>query len=109
AVGSSVFVNSIVRIPVDLPAGTYYIGTRVDESAGMETNLANNWVADTDTITVRVCIPDLSRDGVLNFFDVSAFLNAFSAQNPIADFNNDGLFNFFDVSAFLSAFSAGCP
>lgn len=109
AVGSSVFVNSLVRIPVDLPAGTYFIGTRVDESTGTETNLANNWVSDLDTITVRVCIPDLSRDGVLNFFDVSAFLNAFSAQNPIADFNNDGVFNFFDVSAFLAAFSAGCP
>lgn len=50
---------------------------------------------------------DLNNDGTLDFFDVSAFLSAFSAQNPIADFNNDGVFNFFDVSAFLSAFSNG--
>ncbi|MCL4222666.1 MAG: hypothetical protein KJZ65_15010 [Phycisphaerales bacterium] len=47
--------------------------------------------------------------GVLNFFDVQAFLQAFSAQNPAADLNNDGLFNFFDVQTFLQAFSAGCP
>lgn len=47
--------------------------------------------------------------GVLNFFDVQAFLQAFSAQNPSADLNNDGLFNFFDVQTFLQAFSAGCP
>jgi len=56
------------------------------------------------------CSPaDLNQDGVLNFFDVSAFLSAFAAQDPIADFSNDGVFNFFDVSAFLSAFAAGCP
>ncbi len=55
------------------------------------------------------CIADLTGDGVLNFFDVSAFLSAFAAQNPIADFTGDGVYNFFDVSAFLSAFAAGCP
>ncbi len=47
--------------------------------------------------------------GDLNFFDVSAFLSAFSAQDAAADINNDGEFNFFDVSAFLTVFSAGCP
>lgn len=47
--------------------------------------------------------------GVLNFFDVSAFLSAFSAQSADADINNDGIWNFFDVSAFLTAFSGGCP
>ena len=62
-----------------------------------------------ETITLSTCAADLNNDGVLNFFDVSAFLSAFSSQNSSADFNNDGLFNFFDVSAFLSAFSAGCP
>lgn len=60
-------------------------------------------------ILVSPCPADLSGDEVLNFFDVSAFLSAFSTQNPAADFTNDGIFNFFDVSAFLSAFSAGCP
>ena len=65
---------------------------------------------DTDMIVfAQVCPADLTGDGMLNFFDVSAFLSAFSAMNPIADFTGDGLFNFFDVSAFLSAFSAGCP
>jgi hypothetical protein len=45
----------------------------------------------------------------LDFFDISAFLSAYNAQDPVADFNNDGIFNFFDVSAFLGLFSAGCP
>ena len=55
------------------------------------------------------CAADLTGDGVLNFFDVSAFLTAFNAQDPIADFSGDGSFNFFDVSGFLTEFSAGCP
>lgn len=45
----------------------------------------------------------------LDFFDVSAFISAFNAQDESADFTNDGIFDFFDVSAFINAFSAGCP
>jgi hypothetical protein len=55
------------------------------------------------------CLADLTGDGTLNFFDVSAFLNAYTASDPIADFNGDGGFDFFDVSAFLNAYNAGCP
>jgi hypothetical protein len=55
------------------------------------------------------CPADLTGDGVLNFFDVSAFLNAYTAMDPLADFTGDGVFDFFDVSAFLNAFNAGCP
>lgn len=55
------------------------------------------------------CPADLTNDGDLNFFDVSAFLTAFSSNDSAADFDGNGNFNFFDVSAFLTAFSAGCP
>ncbi|PCI09638.1 hypothetical protein COB72_05760 [bacterium] len=61
------------------------------------------------TTTQSQCPADINDDGSLNFFDVSAFLNAFAAADPLADFTGDGQFNFFDVSAFLNAFSAGCP
>ena len=47
--------------------------------------------------------------GELNFFDVSAFLNAFNAGDAAADLNNDGGFDFFDISIFLNIFNAGCP
>lgn len=59
-------------------------------------------------ITVS-CQADLNNDGELNFFDISAFLSAFAANDSVADFTGDGNWDFFDVSAFLSAFSAGCP
>ncbi len=48
--------------------------------------------------------------GTLNFFDVSAFIAAYNAQDPSADLAEPfGAFNFFDVSAYISAYNAGCP
>lgn len=61
------------------------------------------------TYTIAGCTGDLTGDGELDFLDVSAFLNAYSVEDPSVDFNADGIFNFFDVSAFLQAFSNGCP
>lgn len=56
-----------------------------------------------------ICAPDLTNDGVLDFFDVAEFLDLFSAQNPLADFAADGVLDFFDVAEFLDQFSQGCP
>lgn len=59
----------------------------------------------------EACIADLAEPfGTLDFFDVSAFVNAYNAQDPAADLAEPfGTFNFFDVSAFVSAFGEGCP
>ena len=59
--------------------------------------------------TLLPCLADLTDDGQLDFFDVSAFLDAFAKQDPLVDHTSDGLFDFFDVSAFLDAFAQGCP
>ena len=55
------------------------------------------------------CPADFTGDGVLDFFDVSAFISAYNAMDPAADLNGDGGFDFFDVSAFIGLYSAGCP
>jgi len=55
------------------------------------------------------CTADINTDGVLDFFDVSDFINAFGSGEPDADFNTDGNIDFFDVSDFIQAFNAGCP
>jgi hypothetical protein len=60
-------------------------------------------------ILATACTADFNDDGILDFFDVQAFLQAFATQDPSADFTNDGVYDFFDVQAFLQAFSAGCP
>ncbi|MEX0876209.1 MAG: GC-type dockerin domain-anchored protein [Phycisphaerales bacterium] len=88
--------------PVGDDAGEYYFTCRVTHHADMIGKI----------IIVEApadCPADLTGEGNLDFFDISAFLGAFSSMDPIADFSKDGLFNFFDISAFLSAFSAGCP
>ena len=71
---------------------------------GIEENTGSVYVFIT-----HPCPADLTNDGSLDSFDVSAFLNAYAANDPTADFNTDGSFNFFDVSAFVEAFLNGCP
>lgn len=54
--------------------------------------------------------PDLAEPfGVLNFFDIAAFIAHFNAQDPAADLDGNGLWNFFDLASFIAAFNAGCP
>lgn len=55
------------------------------------------------------CFVDLNDDGLLNFFDVQAFLDLYNAGDPLADWYEDGLLNFFDVIAFVNAYGVGCP
>jgi len=80
----------------------------------------NQWVAhgmspiaemDMDTIIFPQtnCPADFTMDGILDIFDVFAFLDAFNTQQPIADFTGDGNYDIFDVFAFLDEFNAGCP
>lgn len=56
------------------------------------------------------CPADIAApSGTLNFFDISAFIALYNAQDPGADFTADGQLNFFDISAFIGLFNAGCP
>ncbi len=58
---------------------------------------------------ISACRPDYTGDGELDFFDISAFLTLFSAEDPLADYNGDNEFDFFDISSFLMDLNAGCP
>ncbi len=69
----------------------------------------DNGISDACEATKTSCPADLTGDGELDFFDVSAFLDAFAAEDPAADFTADGEYDFFDVSAFLDFFGKGCP
>ena len=87
--------------PIDADAESFApIGT---DRVLMSTNLG---IAEYAFVS---CPADLNGDGELDFFDISAFLSAYNAQDPAADFTADGVFDFFDISAFLSAYNAGCP
>ncbi len=58
------------------------------------------------------CSPaDLAEPfGVLNFFDLAAYMALFNAGDPAADLAAPfGTLNFFDVASYLGQFNAGCP
>ncbi|GAB4385543.1 MAG: hypothetical protein Kow0022_11810 [Phycisphaerales bacterium] len=55
-----------------------------------------------------LCKGDFNQDGLFDFFDVQAFLQAFADGDTSADFTGDGLFDFFDVQEFLNVFSGQC-
>ena len=93
------FANSI-----SISGDKVLLGSHFDDDNGRESGSA--YLFDLNCL---LCPADLTNDGLLNFFDISEFLQAFAIQSPIADFDNDGLFNFFDISEFLQAFAAGCP
>lgn len=48
--------------------------------------------------------------GILNFFDVAAYIALYNAGSPAADLAPPfGTLNFFDISAFINIFNSGCP
>lgn len=94
--------ESFIILTADTVNGSF---DRIDGPETVVVSYAPGQVA----ISFDGCAADLTADGVLNFFDLSVYLQLFDAADPAADFTGDGQINFFDVSAFLSAFNAGCP
>ena len=90
-------------ISVAISDQTIIVGAPDDEDNGLRTGSVFVFSSELP------CTPDLTGEGDLNLLDISAFLDAFSNQDPIADFVVDGDFNFFDVSEFLRLFAMGCP
>jgi len=67
-------------------------------------------IQDDVFAVAQPCPADLVEPfGVLNFLDVSEFIDLYSMADPAADFDNNGTFNFLDIVQYLSAFRAGCP
>jgi len=50
-----------------------------------------------------------TQGGGASFWDNISLVSGTPACTNPADFNGDGVLDFFDVSAFLSAFGSGCP
>ncbi len=114
----TLIVGAIQQTTLDLSSlgldsGSHTVRVEVTDGTPWVRNeaLRNAFMSESRTYTVSGCsvAADMNGDGALNFFDVSAFLGAYTAMLPSADFTDDGMFNFFDVSDFLSAFSQGCP
>ena len=109
-----------VTVPLIANSGSYRVQIRLSHSgsSSLETpveigSTTIDWTISAPAACPADFAPVGNPDGVLNFFDIAAFINAFTAMDPAADFapagNPDGVFNFFDVSAYITAFNAGCP
>tara|TARA_R110002072_G_scaffold42064_22_gene119302 strand:+ start:215049 stop:216437 length:1389 start_codon:yes stop_codon:yes gene_type:complete len=94
-------------LPSD-PANSFFFASSIDLD-GPELLVGSYGPVYFYNVNTIICPADLTGDRALDFFDVSAFLDAFAKQQPSADFTGDGAFDFFDVSAFLDHFAAGCP
>ncbi|MCL4222709.1 MAG: PQQ-binding-like beta-propeller repeat protein [Phycisphaerales bacterium] len=60
------------------------------------------------TVPMSACPADFNDNGSVDFFDIIAYLEAFSAGATAADTNGDGIINFFDLQMFLGLYTAGC-
>ena len=98
-------------IEINMPFTAIGITTRLRlSSTTTGAFMIDNIYVGVDELVAGCNEADLAEPfGALNFFDISAFLSAFSDNDPSADITGDGTFNFFDISAYLSVFSAGCP
>lgn len=61
-----------------------------------------------DDVALTDCTTDLIDDGILDIFDVFAFLDAFNAGSLEIDMDGNGLLDIFDVFAYLKRFEGGC-
>jgi len=123
----SIRLNTI-DLPGDSPwTGTYFQGVPVtlagdaaegyrffgfDELAADPVDGEVVWLPGGDqTLTARfVCLADFDGNNLINFFDISSYLAAYTAGDPVADLAEPfGEFNFFDLVEYVRLFNAGCP
>src|SRR5690606_22695821 len=64
---------------------------------------------DNIRLDETLCPGDLHGAGAVNFSDLSAVLNAFGSQNPLASADDDPLVNFADLNIILNNFGEVCP
>ncbi|MEM9560509.1 MAG: GC-type dockerin domain-anchored protein, partial [Planctomycetota bacterium] len=95
----------------------FLAASNLDQTDGVGgANAQTVTTTDRDTLAALVgpcdepCPADLAAPaGVLDFFDVLAYLGQFDAQDPAADLAAPfGTFDFFDVLEYLGLFDAGC-
>lgn len=59
-------------------------------------------------VPMTSCPADFNDSGSVDFFDIIAYLSAYTAGDLDADVNGDGIVNFFDLQNFLGLYTVGC-
>ncbi len=58
---------------------------------------------------LKSCPADFQGDGMLNFYDISKFINAYSNNDQIADMTQDNQLDMNDIFEYIDVFMNGCP
>ncbi|MFK7884411.1 MAG: GC-type dockerin domain-anchored protein [Phycisphaerales bacterium] len=106
AVGAGLDANGFGAIVYDLGSGPeLHIAGGFSNAGGLSSNRAISLIAE------QGCAADFAEPfGTLNFFDISAFITAYNANDLAADFAAPfGVLNFFDISTYINEYNAGCP
>ncbi|MCA9298025.1 MAG: right-handed parallel beta-helix repeat-containing protein [Phycisphaerales bacterium] len=98
--------NAVVTWGLDLDRNN----RRIDDPDAPDVGFGTGPLVDMGAFERQVggCAPDLTGDGVLDIFDIVAFLGRFESGDPAADWNGDTIHDIFDVLAYLDAFTSGC-
>jgi len=79
--------------------------TGVDDGLGIIVDIG---AAEFQGTTLIDCVIDFTGDGLLDVFDLFAFLDLYAANAHAADLNGDGQLDVFDVFLFIDIYNAGC-
>lgn len=108
--------NGNYRLRLSTPARDAGLNAALDFNA----DSVIDFIADLDgasrlqgaTKTVDIgayerCFADLNGDGLVNFFDNSAYLAMYNNGDPEADLDRNGSVNFFDYSIWITIYNNG--
>ena len=114
--GAGVFAGSVVPVGTGTPFSVPMPSLTLDYDLGLDPSQPWSVIAtfcgggSILSDARNLCAADLAEPfGVLNFFDIAAFIQAYHNAEPGAHLAEPfGEFNFFDVAAYLGLYNAGC-
>ncbi|RMH25312.1 MAG: hypothetical protein D6692_11385 [Planctomycetota bacterium] len=114
--GSGVFAGSVVPLGLATPFSVPMPSLSLNYDLGLDPTQPWSVVAtfcgggSVSSASGTGCAADLAEPfGVLNFFDIAAYINAYIDGDPSADLTEPfGVFNFLDISAYINLYNAGC-
>ena len=76
---------------------------------GSESAFQGTWMVRAEGVAETGCAADFDGDDAATVFDILAYLDAWTMNDPRAEFTGDETLNVFDILAYLEEWDAGCP
>ena len=104
--GMSHCSTSTIEVHAGIADATTIDAIRIDWADGSFTTMTD--VAPNQVLTINASShpADYTNDAVVDIYDVFSFISSLGDRNLVADHNGDMMLNYFDISAFLNDFYA---